>query len=248
MTQLGLQLYSVKEDVAEDFFGTLAKVAEIGYDGVEFAGYKDVAAPDLKAVLDDYGLVAAGTHVGVQALENDLENQIADAKAIDCPALLCPGFWGMDKTVALFQRMADLFNHVGEHCKAAGLGFFYHIHGHEFVQFDDQSGMDILLENTDPALVGFEPDTYWIERVGVNALDFVQKHGARCGYIHLKDTKDRDEWLDAEIGDGLIDIADIIKAAAQFDVAWFIVEQEYFEMPRLESVAISLQNVRQMMA
>jgi sugar phosphate isomerase/epimerase len=244
MPKIGLQLYTIREITEKDFFGALRRVAQIGYDGVEFAGYHGAAADDLKSLLDDTGLEAAGAHIGVDVAEKDLPNQIAYASAIGCPALVVPGFWGVDYNRATFERMADLFNRAGERCRAAGLRFLYHIHGHEFVDIGGQTGMDLLFERTDPALVAFEPDTYWVEHAGVNAVEFAARYGARCPYFHLKDTRSREPFRDTEIGDGVIDIAGVIRAAPQAE--WLIVEQEAFDRPHMESIQISLQNIRKM--
>ncbi len=249
MTPIGLQLYTIKEAAEKDFLGTVRKVGDVGYDGVEFAGYFGTPAAELKKTLDDSNLRAAGTHHGVDILRNQLEEHIDYALAIGCEAILCPGFWGVDLTQeSTFTSMADLFNHAGERCRASGLRFAYHIHGHEFVLFNGKTGMDILIQNTNPALVELELDTYWVERSGVDALQYFKMHGQRCTYLHLKDSKDRVNWHDAEVGDGVIDIAAIVKEAENFPVHWLIVEQEAFDRPPMESIAISLRNVRKLAA
>lgn len=245
MAKVGLQLYTIKEETAKDFFGTLRRVAEIGYDGVEFAGYFGAAAADLKQLLKEIRLEPAGAHVGTKILQESLDEAIDYAKAINCPALICPGFKVEGEHT--FHEIAALFNQSVQSCQKAGLKFLYHLHGHEFVQYGDKTGMDILLEETDP-LVGWEPDIYWVEKAGVDAVSFIQKNGDRCWYIHLKDAKDRVDWHDVEIGDGVIDTAGVIKAAEPFNPAWYIVEQEAFERPQMDSIAISLQNIRRLTA
>ena len=241
---IGIQLYSIKEDTSEDFFGTLRKVGEIGYDGVEFAGYFGASASDLKQVLADSGLKAAGSHLGMKILQDDIDSNIDYAKAIDCPALICPGFKVEAETEDFFKGIAHSFNQFGAKCDAAGLMFAYHIHGHEFVDVGGKTGMDIILAETDPSLVSFEPDTYWVERAGVDALQFYLDNKDRCTYVHFKDSEDRDEWHDVEIGDGIIDVAGIINATDASVVKWYVVEQEAYKMPRMESIAISLKNLR----
>lgn len=180
MAHVGLQLYTINTETEKDFLGSLQRVAEIGYDGVEFAGYFDTPPATIKQVLDDHGLQAAGTHFTVDKLESQLDQIIADALVLGCASVACPGFWGVDyQQAATFERFADLFNRVGEQCRAQGLRFLYHIHGHEFVTLDATTGIDILLDQTNP------------------------------------------DWV-------------------------WIVEQEAFDRPRFESVAISLNNVREL--
>lgn len=243
---IGLQLYTIGDETRRDFTGTIRRVAEIGYDGVEFAGYFDTPAPELKATLDDCGLRAAGTHLPVPVLRDDLAAQIEYSLAIDCPTILCPAFRVEERSTAFFERMADFFNETALICRASGLEFAYHIHGHEFVELDGRSGMDILFERTEPGLVGFELDTYWAEKAGVDALALFRANAGRCTFIHFKDAIDRLDWHDTEIGAGIIDVPGILSAAAESAVRWFIVEQEAFTMPPMDSVAISLANLRRL--
>ncbi len=245
---IGLQLYTIGEETKRDFLGTIRRVGAIGYDGVEFAGYFDTSADVLKRTLDESGLRAAGTHLGVPVLRSDLAAQIDYSLAIDCPTILCPSFRVEERSAAFFQRMADFFNMTAQTCLASGLGFAYHIHGHEFIEFDGQTGMDILFEHTDPALVGFELDTYWVEKAGVDALTLFRENAQRCTFLHFKDAKDRVDWHDTEIGDGIIDVAGILAAVPGSAVKWHVVEQEAFDVPPMESIVISLNNLRRMSA
>ncbi len=243
---IGLQLYTIKDETAKDFLGTIRKVGQIGYDGVEFAGYFDTPAAELKQTLVDSNLQVAGTHLNTRILRNDLAANIDYCQAIDCPAILCPSFKVEERSADFFKGMADFFNETAQTCKDNDLGFAYHIHGHEFIDFGGQTGMDILFENTDPSLVYYELDTYWVEKGGADSLALFKANADRCSFIHFKDMKDRIDWHDTEIGDGLIDVAGIIAASADSAVEWFVVEQEAFDMPVMDSIVISLKNLRQM--
>lgn len=243
---IGLQLYTIKDETAKDFLGTVRKVGEIGYDGVEFAGYFGASAADLKKTLMESNLRVAGTHLNTTILRNELAANIDYCKTIDCPTILCPSFRVEERTADFFKGMADFFNEVAQTCKTNDLGFAYHIHGHEFIDFDGKSGMDILFENTDSSLVFYELDTYWVEKAGVDALSLFKAYANRCSFIHFKDMKDRVDWHDTEIGDGMIDVAGIIAASGDSAVEWYVVEQEAFDMPPMESIAVSLKNLRRM--
>lgn len=243
---IGLQLYTLGDEARRDFFGTIRRVAAIGYDGVEFAGYHDTPADELNALLVDCGLQAAGTHLPVPVLRDDLDAQIDYCLAIGCPTILCPTFRVEERSASFFERMADFFNETAALCRARGLEFAYHIHGHEFIDLDGRSGMDVLFDCTDPELVGFELDTYWVERAGVNALGLFRDNAQRCTFLHFKDAIDRVDWHDTEVGDGIVDVPGILAAAADSAVRWFIVEQEAFRIPPLESVAVSLRNLRRL--
>src|SRR5690554_5778417 len=139
MNNIGLQLYTLKTETEKDFIGTLKKVAEMGYDGVEFAGYFDTPAKELSKVIEDLGLKAAGTHIGYDSLITDLEQAIDYAKTINCEAILCPIIPG-DRVNERdhFLQAADNFNRFGEKCEENGLKFLYHIHGQEFIRFENE--------------------------------------------------------------------------------------------------------------
>ena len=123
MIPIGLQLYTIGQETKRDFLGTIRRVGAIGYDGVEFAGYFDTSAEVLKRTLEESGLRAAGTHLGVPVLRDDLAAQIEYSLAIDCPTVLCPSFRVEERSAAYFQRMAEFFNTTAQTCQASGLGF-----------------------------------------------------------------------------------------------------------------------------
>jgi sugar phosphate isomerase/epimerase len=249
MMKIGLQLYSIKDESSKDFLAALFKVAQIGYTGVEFAGYFDVTAKQLAKALKDYGLAAAGTHVGYRILESELEQQIEFALGIGCEAILCPmiprKMAGEERT---FHEAAEKFNRYGRLCKEQGMRFLHHIHGNEFVNFGRKTGLDILLEETDPQFVAFEFDSYWIEKATSDSVGSYRGMGSRCPYIHLKDMNNRTEWIDTEVGAGMLDIPALLKEGKARNAEWYIVEQEKFDKEPMESVSISLHNLRRIEA
>lgn len=245
MAHVALQLYSVREDAQNDFLGLLKKVADIGYDGVEFAGYFETPAETLRQALDDLGLVAAGTHIGVEALRHELDDAIAYCQKIACPTITCPGFWGVDlKAERTFREMGRLFQQVGERCRSQGIHFSYHIHGHEFEVFNGQYGLDILLQETTPDTMTLQPDIGWLEDAGLDALDALKTYGSRCTSLHVRDLLSKDGHDGTEVGAGILDIPAILAEARALSIEWLIVEQEAFTRPPLESVAISLKTIR----
>ena len=247
MAKVGLQLYTIKDETAKDFFGTIRTVGRMGYDGVEFAGYFGAAAKDLKKVLAESGLKAAGSILTLEEFEKDLAGVLAYGKEVGCPAMLVPGIWGDNVSTADgVRRSADRMNRIAAACKKLGMKFLFHIHGTEFADLGGRTPMDILLERCDPALVNFEADVYWIEHAGVDAVQFLKQHGKRCPYIHCKDFKDRTTKRDVEVGAGAIDMRGVVRQARRDGAEWFIVEQEAFDMPPMESAVISLRNLRRL--
>lgn len=247
MGKLGLQLYTVREETAKDFLGTIRKVASIGYEGVEFAGYFGAKAHELKQTLDGAGLEVAGSTVQWSVLEHGLEASIEYCRLIDCPALVCPWIDAeLRQSLDGFKKIVERFHYFGAKCAENNMRFLHHIHGFEFEPIGGTCLMDYLLEHCDPKVVNFEIDVYWVEHAGVDAVQFMQKHANRCPYIHFKDTKDKHNFQDTEIGEGAIDMPAIMRLGKAHQAEWFIVEQEAFDIPPMQSIVISLNNLRKM--
>lgn len=241
MDRIALQLYSIKELTEVDFLGTLEKVAKMGYDGVEFAGYFDTSARDLKKALNALGLKAAGSHVGIEVLESDLEASIAYALEIESPYIICPGLpHEMRSNKEDYLKTAALFNKIGERCKESGLQFGYHNHDFEFQQFAGEYGLDLLVNHTESDLLFMELDTYWVEFSGLRSIDLIEKYAERCRILHIKDMHSLSDKRNTEIGAGIIDFKAIIPAGQKHGVQWYTVEQEEFVIPQLRSIEASL--------
>lgn len=249
MGKIGLQLYSIKELTQKDFLGTLKEVAQIGYDGVEFAGFFNTPAKELKMALDDLGLECCGSHTGIDLLTNKLDETLQYNLEIGNPYIICPGVpESMRNSADAYKKLAELFNEIGKKCKEHNLQFGYHNHSAEFEIYDGQHGLDILLSNTDPNLVQMELDTYWAEYAGVKSVDFMNKHPNHCStLIHIKDMKSLDDKVNTEIGKGIIDFVAITKLAKELGIKWYIVEQEEFDIPQLESIKQSLEYLKEIL-
>ncbi len=245
MEKIGLQLYSVKELTQKDFIGTLAAVAKAGYDGVEFAGYFDTSAKDLRKALDDNGLKACGSHIGLPALDEDLDGLIAYSQTIGSPYIICPAVWGdMVGSADAWKRTAERLDAVGKRCAENGILFGYHNHDFEFVTYDGKTAYDIMMENTDPKHLCIELDTYWVEFAGMNIVDFMNRYAERMKLLHIKDMRSLEDKENTEIGKGIIDVPAIIEAGKKLGVHWYTVEQEAFQIDQIQSITESLQYLR----
>lgn len=245
MEKIGLQLYSIKELTQKDFLGTLEKVAKIGYDGVEFAGYFNTPAKELGKTLKDLGLQAAGSHIGIDRLKNELDSVIEYSLEIGDPYIICPGLpVSMRDSADAWKRTADIFNSIGLKCKDNGIPFGYHNHDFEFQKFDGEYGLDIMVSNTQPDLVFVELDTFWVEYCGLKSIDFMNKYKERCLILHIKDMKSQEEKVNTEIGKGVMDFKEITSLGKKLGVKWYTVEQEEFEIPLLQSIEESLHYLR----
>jgi sugar phosphate isomerase/epimerase len=145
-----------------------------------------------------------------------------------------------------YKRTGELLETIGQAIRSKGLHFLYHTHGYEFDSYAGRTGLDILLQQTTAEAVGVEIDTFWVEHGGVDALVLYNELADRCLNIHFKDSKDKNDWCDTEVGDGVIGVADIIHAAYGKPTEWFVVEQEKFDRPPLDSAKISCLNLRRL--
>jgi len=244
---VALQLYTVRDAMGKDFIGTLREVAKIGYAGVEFAGTGSLSASELRSVLSDLGLMVAGSHVGIEALEQELPKVLDFYAELGKPVIVCPYLpEERRKSADDWKRTAALFNKVGSTCRQHGMVFAYHNHAFEFEKFGDRTGMDILLESADPDLVRIELDLYWAKFGGQDPVAFVKRLGKRVALVHLKDMAADAERSFAEVGEGILPWAEILEACADTSTSWYIVEQDVCRRSALESAAISLANLRKM--
>ena len=184
MTQYGLQMYSVRDLTKTDLRAALKAVAEMGYSQVEFAGFFGHSAEDVKAWLDEYGLVASGTHTGMDLITPEkLEETIAYHKAIGCRRLIVPGAnWtteeNMEKNIATFISVA-------KRLREEEIAFGYHNHSAEF--YASPYGKiveDELYNRTD---IELEIDTFWLFNAGIDPISYLEAHKERISVIHLKD-------------------------------------------------------------
>jgi sugar phosphate isomerase/epimerase len=242
---VALQMYSVREEAAGDFQGTLKAVAAIGYTALELAGYGDLTAPHLRTVLDDLGLRAVSNHVALSLLREDLDRAIEESLALGCHFLICPWLPEAERGDADgYWRLAAELSRFGRRCQEQGLGFAYHNHDFEFKQLDGRFALDILLDTADPQTVKSELDIYWAYYAGVAPAEYLRRLGNRCALVHLKDMTKDDTRAFAEVGEGRLDFPEIFAAAGEAGVAYYVVEQDRCQRPPLESVRISLEHLR----
>src|SRR5579862_1711650 len=155
---VGLQLYTVRDRTVQDFAGTIRDVAQIGYAGVEFAGYGGLSAHDMASLLKELGLRVAGSHVPLVRLQEHLAEEISYALAVGCPTIIMPWLEPKWRSAAGFRELAPFFNEVGRRCQDNGLAFAYHNHDFEFAQDNGQYLLDILLDSIDANLLKLELD------------------------------------------------------------------------------------------
>lgn len=240
--KVGVQLYTLRNETQIDFAGTLEKVAKIGYEGVEFAGYGEISSSQMRRYLESFGLKAAGSHIGIDILSQKLDELIEYNLEIGNKYIVCP--WNNYNGREEYLKAAELYNQIGQKCKDNGLKFCYHNHAKEFECFDGEYGMDIIYNNTDPQLLMAEIDTYWVYYAGVDPVEYINKYKGRCPLVHLKDMEAGEDRSYAEVGNGIMDIKSIISAAITAGSEWLVVEQDECKRPAFESVEISFNNLK----
>lgn len=240
--KLAVQLYSVREDAARDFPGTLARLAALGIDGVEFAGTFGMPAETLKAHLDRLGIVAASMHVMPEMPGVDFDEAVAYAKAIGCRSIVDP--FAVVKTKTGIRRLAPKLAAWAKTAQAAGIAFGYHNHAHECFPVDasGKTGLDLLFELTADAGVFAEPDTHWLQRGKVAPRAFLRRWAGRVKIVHLKDL-DATGQHDAAVGEGVMDIRGIWEAAEAAGAEWAVVE---LDTASFENVALGVANLKKM--
>ncbi len=244
---VALQLYTVREEAARDFVGTLEQVAAIGYAGVELAGYGPLSPKELRAKLDALGIVIAGSHVALARLENELPAVIAECRILDCPTLVCPVLPHERRTVDGFRGLAPALNQIGATVRAEGLALCYHNHAFEFeTMVEAITAYDWLAAHTDPALVQLELDAFWAQKAGHDPAALLAKYAGRVPLVHLKDMTADTEQTFAPVGAGSVDFAPIFAAAEQGGVRWYIVEQDKADDSAITAARTSFENLKQM--
>lgn len=239
---IALQMYTLRDQT--DFRGTLRRVAELGYGAVELAGLGGLSAKELRAELDALGLKVAGAHIGLDRLEGKLDAAIEEMQILGGRYVICP-WLPPDRRPdgAGYQRLAELLNGIGHTVKAAGLQLAYHNHDFEMQQFDGKTGLAIMRDSSEPGVLTFEVDAYWVAFAGFDPAATLGEFAGRVGLVHLKDMKAGSRVF-AEVGHGTLDIPGIIAAGEQAGAEWFIVEQDRCERPALESVQMSIEYLR----
>jgi sugar phosphate isomerase/epimerase len=229
----GLQLWTVKEDMAKDAKGTLQKIASYGYNQIEsFEGahgmFWGMSPADFKKYMDDLGMKIISSHCNIGA---DFEKKAADAASIGMKYLICP-YKGPQKTIDDFKKIADEFNAKGEICKKNGIRFAYHNHGYSFQQLEGQMPQNVMMDNTNPDTVDFEMDIYWVITGGADPVKYLQQYKNRFRLCHVKDREKGAAAGEGEasciLGEGSIDYPSLLNTAKKCGMEYYIVEQEKF--------------------
>jgi sugar phosphate isomerase/epimerase len=225
--RIGVQLYSVRDMMKADLPGTLAQVAGIGYKEVEFAGYFGRTPAQIRELLKRNKLSSPSSHLPFESLQSGWQKQLDDAKAVGHEWVTIA--WIPEEkrqTLDDWKSHAALFNRAGEQAKAAGLRFAYHNHDFEIRPIGGTRPLDLLLSSTDPKLVDFELDLYWVVFGGGSPLDFFNRYPKRFKMVHVKDSAGPPDNKMVDVGHGKIDFRSIFAQSEKAGIKHYFVEHD----------------------
>ncbi|MBO3270086.1 MULTISPECIES: sugar phosphate isomerase/epimerase family protein [Hymenobacter] len=234
---IGLQLYSVRDDMMRDAKGTLSSLAKMGYKEIESANsakgyYYGLSPKEMKQLMGSLGMTLRSGHVGI---DNNWQKAVDAAAEAGQQYLVCPSLPTQGQTVSNYERCADTFNKAAEACRKAGVQFAYHNHNSEFEKDNGKVLYDVLLEKTDPRLVSMEMDLGWVVVAGYDPFQYFERYPNRFPLWHLKDMK-KGEAHSTVLGTGRLDVAKLLRSAKKSGMKYFFVEQEEYEGAPLASM------------
>jgi sugar phosphate isomerase/epimerase len=246
---VAIQLYTVREAARDDFAGTLRRLAEGGARAVEFAGYGGMPIETLRSLLDALGLRVAGAHLPLAAFEERRDESLAEVVALGGEYAVVPYVPEERRGgIAFARELAASLNRWAEAARAAGLGFAYHHHAFEFDPLPDGDGdtlFDILVNETERDLVGFEIDAYWAAHAGIDPAHLLRELQGRVPLLHLKDMAPGPDRRDLPAGEGILRWQEILPAAAAAGTRWWIIEQDNPAEPVVDAL-LAVRNVQRM--
>jgi sugar phosphate isomerase/epimerase len=214
LSRIGIQLYTLRRNAQPDLAGTLGQLAKIGYKEIEFAGYYGHAPAEVRSILDANGLTAPSTHVGIDVIEKTPGKLFSESKIVGHEWITVPSLpSGPKATIDDWKRIAAQFNKAALQVKEAGYRFAFHNHNQELRKIGDVVPLDVLIAETDPTLVSYEMDIYWVVNGGGDPIALLAKHPGRFKMLHVKDSMGPPDHKMADVGVGTIDFGKIFAAA-----------------------------------
>jgi len=253
---LGIQLYTVRNELKENVEKTLEKLAALGFNTLELYGYDGTffgkSRSEFLQILKNTGMKAVSSHhvtgfasQGKGTLLNNWEKTIEDLKFLGCEFLVCSYLFPEERTREIYLKLPDLFGKCALQAQNSGLQFAYHNHDFEFENFENnQNFYDFLLQKTDPMLVKMELDLYWMAKAGKNPLKYFEKFPGRFPLWHVKDMEDESKDF-TEIGNGIIPFKNIFEERKKAGLHYWFVEQDESKRNMHESLKISRDYIRQ---
>lgn len=260
---IGVQLYSIREQMSTNPVATIGKLAKMGFKEVEAFGLTDgrffgMTAKDFKRALDNTGLTMPSTHhiVGIGQwnrssgqLTDELKRAIDTFAEVGVKQVVCPFIVKAQRPDDAFKRLCEIFNRTGDFCSQKQMRFAYHNHDFEFVSEGGAPLMyDTLLRETDSKLVDLQLDLYWVAYTGHDPVKWMEKTAGRVTSFHVKDMAPPPDRKTIEVGEGTINFAEIFAHPTSAFVKYYIVELEHYKRTPMEGVEVSLKNLQKLLS
>jgi sugar phosphate isomerase/epimerase len=225
----GIQLYTLRDIIGDDPRGVISSLAEFGYKQIEsYEGsmgiFWGMSHSEFKQFLDDQGLTLVSTHANVFENYQQKVDQLAE---IGATYITCP-YIGPQESIDDFYELAEQFNELGQIANDAGLKFAYHNHAYSFEEVDGEIPQVVMMDNTDPNLVDYQLDMYWVRAAGEDVSAWLQRYPNRFTSGHVKDYSGGENPESVVLGTGTMDYPSILDVAQQNGMEYFIVEQEAY--------------------
>jgi sugar phosphate isomerase/epimerase len=247
MAGVGLMLYTLRDESARDLEGVLRSVAELGYEGVELHDLYGHEPERVRAWLDELGLVVAGRHAGIDALESDLP-ALAHELGVLGTDRIALSWIDPPQTLDDARPWVERIGVVAARARELDLRFGFHNHAGELRPLDGGSSFLSLLGELPPDLLWLELDLGWIWEAGADPVELLERLRGRTPLVHVKDFRARGGTEFCPVGDGAVGYERVLPAARAAGVEWLLVEQDHVDGPPLEAVERSIQAVRRMLA
>lgn len=243
LDRIGVQLYTIRDALTTDLDGSLARVAAIGYQDVELAGYRSHSVAEFKAALDRHGLSAPSTHIAMERVRDELPKVLDEAHQLGHQFVICPNIPDEKAGLDGYRQAADLLNHAGEIAGRSGIRIGYHNHESELVPIDGVRPYDVILDRTDPKLVAMEMDIFWLVKGGGDPLAYFNKYPGRFRMVHVKDMDGSAAKTMVDVGKGVIDWKAIFAQSGKAGIEHSFVEHDNAKDP-FASIAASYKYLR----
>jgi len=255
--KVGLQLYTLRDYIGKDPKGVVAQIAKAGYTELETYGYDSgkktyfgMPTADFGKLLKDNGITSPSGHYGQDQFmyngkDDELKSCIEAAQILGQSTIVIPATGDkFRKKSDDFKLLAQALNKTAEYCKSSKIKIGYHNHDFEFKPVDGKVVYDTMISETDPKLVGFEMDIYWVVRAGYDPIKLIEQYPGRFNMWHIKDMDKNDKGLNTEIGSGSIDFKKIFEYQKKSGVEHIFMEQENFSMDGFASITQSADYIK----
>lgn len=247
--KIAVQLYTLREECAADFPGTLREVSQMGYKGVQFAGFQGYDPVELKAVMEEVKLKTAGMHVGYNDILANTNAVVSHAELFATKDIICPSLPLELRNTNGYRQVKIALNKVAKQLKEEGIRISYHNHAFEFDTIvEGQNALSYLLDPAGGNDILAELDVYWLQKSGYEPVQFLNSYQDRMPIIHLKDMTADEEQAFAAIGTGIINFEPIIRWGEASGVEWYVVEQDVCPAEPLSCVRTSYNHLDKLMS